>query len=476
MNARKNQNGTAPAIDPDAANNALAWLRTRVAELRSWSWRRSPPMPRRPRLRVRPASSWSSFWSARAAVRARVPVEAFLQHRLSHSVGRLPVSPDRLPEEFSVLGSTIVRTPRPGPLPNAPWLDSVLRAYGPPAVNPEILLGQADAARLAARIDAQRARVDELTHDVEAATRGVAIADPGDEVQANQMGRPVVPQPFGLALQIFAVVLLLAESWPLVTPCMEVAGIQSGHLVTEVQRNPIGVLLGSLFALGAAATLFLFAYLSVRRAVRVVETNPGAYGAWTALGALIAVLLTLAMAWSTAGVRPGPNLPIEGGYARATVFLALLAIPFTSAWLFTAGRRLDQVRSKASALARAWDQEHYRSLADINRRATALAEEERRLSTLEAERATVVERLRTLQERVGTAERLAADAAAEEAQDLRAIAQALSATLELDRYEYIRQAGRRGIPVAQPEPAETPPPVAAPVRGSREQRNLELAG
>ena len=187
MAPRKNKHGTSSTIDPAAAKNALDWVKARIAEAREWSteWstRRLPKAPRRTKLRARPRSFWSSYWAARMAVRSGIPLEGFLRHRLEQHLARLPVAPDRLPEEFAVEGNLVVKTARSDPRPRAPWLESFLREHGSSAVNPEILLGQADAARLAARIDPQRGRVDELTHDVEAATRGVAIADPGDERQ-----------------------------------------------------------------------------------------------------------------------------------------------------------------------------------------------------------------------------------------------------------------------------------------------------
>jgi hypothetical protein len=111
---------------------------------------------------------------------------------------------------------------------------------------------------------------------------------------------------------------------------------------------------------------------------------------------------------------------------------------------------------------------------ELSRRATAHAEEARRLASLESERAAALRRLQALQQRAATAERLAADAAEAEAQELSLLAQALYASLELDRYEYLRQAGMRGISAQRSQPAAPTPARVHEPRGEGE-RNLGLA-
>lgn len=454
--------------EPGRGKNPVLWLRERLAELRAARAAPALRIPRRARIRpLRP--SWvSSFWAARLAVRAGIPAEDFLQHRLSQLVAGLPVPPSRLPVAITVeeRGAILTVTSQ-SPARRAPWLDSFLRAEGSAALGPEIQLAQADVARLAARIEAQRRRVDDDGRELEEATRGKELADPGDEAQAQQMGRPPVPPPLGVGLQLFGLALLLAETWQLAVPCLEAAGIQTLELAAELHRNPVGLVLGGLFALGASASLFLFAHLALGRGRAAFGEQPGRRRLWGAVAAIGALALATSLAWSIAGMRPWASRPVDLEYARVTLFLIALAIPLTTAWLMQLAKQMNAERAEALRLARAWDQEHFRSFAELSRRAAALAEEERRLARLEADRLAAVRRLRALQQRGMTAERLAADAADQEEQELARLGQAMAASIELDRYEYVRQAAARGIhlehrPIPGPPaggPGGTPPPV-----------------
>jgi hypothetical protein len=432
------------------------------------------PIPRRPTLRA-PRPRWlSSWWAARLSVNAGIPVSDFVAHRLARHLAALPVPPSRLPVVVTLdAGGVVQAAPSAAPGRRAPWLDSFLRAEGPSALGPEIQLGQADAARLAARIEAQRRRVDEIALELEEAARGAQVADPADEAQAEQMGRPRVPPPYGLGLQLLALLLLLAETWQLAVPSLEAAGIRTHDLAGELHRNPVGLVLGGVFALGASASLFLFAHLALRRTLDVFEGLPEARRrGWLVGASSAAALLAAAMAWSMAGMRPGAAHPVDLVYARCTLFLIALAIPFTTAWMLRLARALEAARADALARARAWDGEHYRAYSDLSRRAAALAEEEHRLARLEADRAAAARRIRVLQQRSIDAQRLAADAADEEEAELARLAQGIVASLELDRYEYMRQATARGLVAA---PRQGPAPTPAPVR-SDVGHGLGLAG
>jgi hypothetical protein len=468
----------APA-EPGPSKNPLLWIRDRIAELRAPRAFPALRIPRRPKVHPVHPSWLSSFWNARLAVRAGIPVEAFLQHRLSRHLAALPVPPSCLPVSITVEERGAVMTvAQQAPSRRAPWLDSFLRAEGSAALAPEVQLAQADVARLAARLDAQRKRVDELGRELEDATRGQELADPADEAQAQQMGRPPVPPPIGLGLQLFGLALLLAETWQLAVPCLEAAGIHTRDLGAELQRNPVGLVLGGLFAFGASASLFLFAHLVVRRGRDLSGERSERRRLWTGLAATGALALAVSMAWSIAGMRPGASRTIDLEYARVTLFLIALAIPLTTAWLLQLAQRLNGERGEVLATARAWDHEHYRSFAELSRRAAALSEEERRLARLESERVAAARRLRALQQRVITAERMAADAADEDEQDLLRLGQAIAASIELDRYEYLRQAVARGVRFEQ-RPLSNPPvggpATTAPVRREVEH-GLGLAG
>jgi hypothetical protein len=454
----RNDARTTPPAETGAGMNPLQWVAARFAELRSP--KPLPPLrlPRRPALRAPRRGTLAAMWEARLAARAGVPVDEYLQHRLSRQLAALPLAPSRLPATVAVEpdGTLAVRPAPPASARRAPWLDSFLRAHGHAALAPDIQLAQADVARLAARIESQRQRVDAASRALEGVIQTKEVADPEDEAQAQQMGRPPVPPPVGLALRVLGLALLAAETWQLGVPCLEVAGIRTDDLAAELHRNPLGLVLGALFALGAAASLFLFAYVAHRRALELFDglPEPRRRG-WTAAAAVGATAISAAIAWSIAGVRPGAHHPLDVRAARVATFLVALAIPATVAWLVSVAGAHDAARDEALALARAWDQEHYRSLADVTRHAASLSEEERRLDRLEADRAAAVRRLRTLQQRAAAAERLAADAADAEEADLARVVQAIVSSLELDRYEFARQGGARAMARGEDAPPAT---------------------
>ena len=371
MTSQTSSTTTTPVPGPQ--KNPLQWVQERLSELRAPRAPRAAPAlkpPPRQKLHAPKLSRFTAFWGARLAVRSGIPLEDFLQHRLSQHLADLPVPPSRLPITIAVDdGGVIASTSSPASA-RAPWLESFLRAEGPAALGPDVQLAQADAARLAARVEAQRKRVDEVTRELEEVTRGADVADPADEAQAQQMGRPQVPPPLGLGLQLFALTLLLAETWQLAVPCLEGAGIRTSDLSAELHRTPMGVVLGSIFALGASASLFLFAHLALRRGLELFQAQAEARRRLlTALAAAAAALLAVAMAWSIAGVRPGTMRAVDLRYARWTLFLIALAIPAATAWMLRTARELDAARAEALAKARAWDHEHYRSYAELSRRA-----------------------------------------------------------------------------------------------------------
>jgi hypothetical protein len=441
----------------------------------------APRIPRRPKLRARGSSWLSSFSSARLAVRAGIALEDFLQHRLARHLAALPVPPARLPVVLRIEeGGEISSTSAPS-RQRAPWLEAFLRAEGPAAFGHEIQMAQADVARVAARIEAQRRRVDEVGRKLEETAGATEIADPADEAQAKQMGRPPVPPPIGLGLYLFAMGLLLAETWQLGVPCLEAAGIRTHDLPGELHRNPLGVGLASLFALGGSVSLFLFAHVALRRGLELFEAQPEARRRlWSGVAGAAVAAVAIAMAWSVAGMRPGANRPVHVGYARATLFLIALVIPATTAYFLRVARRLEEVRAAALSLARAWDHEHYRSYADLSRRAAVLAEEEAQLALLEGNRAAAMRRLRALQQRSAAAERVACDAADQEEHELAMLVQAIAAALDVDRYEYLRQASAQGHALERRPDAGAPTSSSsAPVRAAPDVEapgRLGLAG
>jgi hypothetical protein len=459
-NAKRN---TSPPELGRSRSPLVDWIARRVAALRASRALALPALgaPSRRRLRAPCPGRLSTLFAARLAARAGIPLQAFLQHRLARHLANLPVPAARLPVALAVEdGALVARPGAPAPSRRAPSLESFLRAEGPAALGPEIQLAHADVARIGAQMEAQRQLAEAARREVEEANRA-AIADPADEAQASRMGRPQVPPPFGLVLQLLALAFLLAEAWQLTGPYLATAGIGRA-LQAELRRDPLAFGLAVGLGLGSAVSLVLCADLALRRARDLIDAPQNRWlpAVFTMGGAVAAAL---GLAGSLASMRAGPSRAVELACARVALVLAVLAIPFTIAWMLRLARELDAVRDQALASARAWEAQHYRALADLARRAAALREEERRAAQLEAERALAVQRLRMLQHRAQAAERLAADAAEEDEADLARIAQSIAAALERDRYAYLRQAAARGLPAGRggdPRPAPARPAPA----------------
>ncbi|HYY06378.1 MAG TPA: hypothetical protein VE997_07355, partial [Candidatus Limnocylindria bacterium] len=116
----RNESRSAPPVELGARPNPaewLQWLAAKLAELRTP--RTLPPLrtPRRPRLRTRRRSALAACCEARLAARADIPLEEYLQHRLSRQLGSLPVPPSRLPISIAVEpdGTLTVRPAEPAP-------------------------------------------------------------------------------------------------------------------------------------------------------------------------------------------------------------------------------------------------------------------------------------------------------------------------------------------------------------------------
>ena len=444
----------------------MRWVRERWSAQQAT---RAAPAPRKPRRQELPTirRNWFvGWWTARLAAGSGVRVDEFLRHRLSRYLSALPVSPRRLPVEISIEdGGAIVATPRSGEVAaNRPsWLERYLRSEGPAALHVDIQLAQAEVARLSARRDEQQARVSAAARDAASAATEPAVfeADGG----AETLGRPPVPLPWPALIYAFAFALLLAEAWQLAIPVLEGAGVRTGELQRELKENPASVVLGFVFAIGAAVSLFYFADLAIKRTVDLFEgLSQPARRAWTAVAAIGSLGFAAAVSWSIAGLRPGgQGLDVE--YAQFTLFLLALALPITTSCLIRLARRLQVTRDQAMQRAVEWDQVHYRVLSGWSRSATALAAAERDLANVEAARIDAIRRLRTLQQRSLLAERFAAEAAAEEELELEQLCHAVTSYLELDRYDFLRMVGPTAA-VAQPRPQ---PP-------QRDGRSLGLAG
>jgi hypothetical protein len=151
--------------------------------------------------------------------------------------------------------------------------------------------------------------------------------------------------------------------------------------------------------------------------------------------------------------------------------LLLLAVPLAASLVERAVRREVEARAAELDAALAWDRERARTLGERIRRLEEISWAEDETRALEARRDAARRRLREVNARAIEAARLAAEAERHEREDLARLGQSLVAALELDRYEFVRQASARGAHelLAPPRrkmpepPAATPGPVREPV-------------
>jgi hypothetical protein len=290
---------------------------------------------------------------------------------------------------------------------------------------------------------------------------------------AEQLGRPTVRShaPRTLALG-FAGAALAAETWQVARPLLRAAGVDPSAVGTEVLRRPADVVFAAVFALGVAVGLFALAHVGIVAALAVFKgavddrRRPS-----LGVAALGAVSLASLVAVAVAALPP----PLDGSQPPAEAFvLLLLAVPLAAALVVRAARRADELRDQDLAAALAWDRERARALAERQRRLEELDWAEEGERALERHREAARRRLKEVNARAVTAGRLAAEAERSERADLSRLAHTLVGALELDRYEFVRQAAARGAqelvaprrrkPAPEPRPAfdEVTAPVAAP--------------
>lgn len=403
-----------------------------------------PPLPPRKLAVVEPIrrSALGSHWHARAAVRAGVRLDDFLRFRLARYASELAVPPSALPIEVDVEGGEPVVRARPAPprahaaftAPRGPddtrWLRTLVELEGPIAARElSDAAGAVDA--LDARAIAQRERIDEIARGIaDDVAAGKLVPPPRVDGTPEQMGRPPVPSGAAVAaLRGFAAALLVAETWQLSGPVLAAGGIDPSVLRIAAQSDPLGVGLGLVFALGAAAAIFVLAHVAVSRGVDVFAETPaerrGRY-----LGATSAGAALVAAAVAGTALVPG----------RWPIVVLLVAVALAAAFLFRLANHLQDARAGAVAAALGWDRARYVELAERARRVQVLEWATDELRQLEADRLAARRRLRALQRRAIEADRHAAEAQVAEARQLERLADSLVTALELDRYLFIRLA------------------------------------
>jgi hypothetical protein len=273
--------------------------------------------------------------------------------------------------------------------------------------------------------------------------------------------------PRSLALG-FASAALAAETWQIAQPLFRSSGIDPSALAAEAGARPLEVGFASVFALGIAAGVFALSYSALRAGIALVRDDADArqrrwltastFGAGT-LAALI-----------TAAVAALPDAT-AAATTRAPFVLLLLAVPLAAALAIRAARSDEGERAAELAAALAWDRERARALGERARRLEELDWAGEEVLHLERQRYAARRRLKELNARAIAAASLEVESERRERAALARLAQSVVGALELDRYEFVRQASargahellsprRRGAPEVRPSFDEATAPVA----------------
>jgi hypothetical protein len=434
--------------------------RDRVASARTFQrfWRRAfvgaayPPLRPGQTPHLEPIRrSWiGAFWQARIGVQAGTSLDDFLRSRLARYLASLPVPRARLPLTVEIEDGQLAIGRAPPPPAQPPpqdateaWLVPLVAAEGPPArhqfVELELLMHS-----LEGEIEAARRRVDEGARQLAADIRvGLVRGPPDVNATAEQLGRPPIRSgaPRAAALG-FAGGALVAETWQVALPLLAANGIDPANLGAELGRHPAELAFATLFALAVAAGLFALVHAGLDAAAALFRGDTdGRRRRWLASAAIASGGAATLVAGAVAGFRGqlvGPSLPAPA------LALLLLAVAVAGELVVRAALRGDESRAAELHAALAWDREWARALGERARRVEDLAWAEDEVRALEAQREEARRRLREVNARAAQAARLAADAERREREDLARLAQSLVDALELDRYEFLRQASARG--------------------------------
>lgn len=404
--------------------------------------------PRAPRLEPVRRSWLAAFWQARMSVRAGVPLDDFLRSRLARYVAALGAPRSRLPIAVDVEDGRIeVRgaedPPPPPPAEDDAWLRPLVEAEGP-AVRQEVGELEVRLAVLDGELEVAHRRSEEVSRRLAAdVATGLVVAPASIEANAEQMGRPHVRSATArTAALAFAGAAVAAETWQIVLPLFRSAGVDPRSLGDEIGRRPAEVVFVSVFALGVAAGVFALVHAGLAAAAALVrgdcEARRRRWLAATSAGSpALAAVVAAALATLPAGVAPGAP--------PASFALLLLAVPVAAALLLLAARHGEEGRAGEAAAALAWDRERARALAERARRLEEVAWADDEVRGLEHRRDVARRRLRDLNARAVAAARIAEEARRLEHAALARVAQSLVGALELDRWEFVRQASARGL-------------------------------
>ncbi len=469
----------APATPQGLAQRLVGLLSAKVAS-------HSLPsldLPKYKRMKPFARSQISAWWQSYLAVGAGVKLEDYLRFRLAHYLGELPVPVSELPltvtvEHGKVVAAETRDAPELADLTSAAaevlapkidaegWLDALIQLEGPVAAQ-ELRTAKEELERLTQQSSEQAQRVDNLLRDLDQAiASGAAAAPQVVEATPEQMGRPPVLSAGGvIGIFVFSALLLLAQTWQFAVPYLSAIGIDTLRLGAELKRNPLGIVLGSVFALGAATSLFVFAHVALRRGLDLFrgEGTSRSKG-WVAFAMGGSALLASITAWLIGSLRPSSETAaqvfqgaVSPRTAQLAFFLLALIVPLAVAFLVYLAEMIITKREAMLLAARTWDGERFRTLTERVRREELLERAERERVHLEVERQAAQARLRAINRRSVEARRGAEELAQSQRVGLRTLAASLVSALETDRYEFVRQASARGLPALL---EVEPPPTA----------------
>ncbi len=410
------------------------------------------PRPRTPRLELVRRSWIPAFWHTRIAVRAGMSLDDFLRSRLARYLAGLAVPSSRLPLSVSIDDGQVSVKPAEAPerAPAPPraserdgWLAPLVAIEGP-SIAQEVTELDVRLAVLEGEVENARHRAEELAHRFAAdVASGLVAAPPAVDATAEQMGRPPVRSATPRTVMLtFVAAAIAAETWQVALPLLASAGLDAAAIASELGRRPGDVVSVSLFALGVSASLFALAHAGLGAAA---ELSAGGTDArrqrWLVAAAGAAGVFTALIATSVAAL---PRTPAAAAVPLWSHALLLFAVPVATALVLRAARREDRARDEETAAALAWDRERARALAERARRLEELSWAEDEQRSLEQQRDALRRRLREVSARAIQAARLQAGDEQRERAALSRLAQSLVAALELDRYEFVRQAFGRG--------------------------------
>jgi len=433
------------------------------------------PLPRVQAVRLEPLRrSWpAAFWQARISVRAGMTLDDFLRSRLARYHAALPVPAARLPLDVRVEeGQLVVRASAEEPAPATAakpsdpdaWLAPLVAIDGP-AARQEAYAHEVRLALLEGELDQTRRHRDELQRRfAEDVAAGLVAAPSLVDATAEQLGRPSVRSGVPrAALGGFALAALVAEAWQVGLPLAAGAGVDPGAFGAELARRPAELVFASVFALGVAAGLVALASAALTHGEELLHGTEAPRRALGLGAAALGAAAAAAVVAAAVAALPAPGAAGVPGWTRA---LLLLSVPLAAALALRAARREADAREWEDAAALAWDRERARTLAERARRLEELGLADAAEGALAREREALLRRLRELGARAGAAARVAARTAQAERTALARLARSLVAALELDRYEFVRQASARGamelvaqrrrVEVAAREPVTAP--------------------